>query len=125
MGFDNEETGAKKKYCRKTTKLFVMMIASVPKRERKLPALPKKKKKKKERKDKTPTPVFHELCTILHLPITLYILETHVNREHAIDFLTVCIVTGPNHPLPPSLPPVPSSQNTFGHSVLPLLSILV
>lgn len=98
-----------------------MMIASVPKRERKLPALPKNKTTKKP----PPTPVFHELCTILHLPITLYILETHVNREHATDFLTVCIVTVPNHPLPPSFPPVPSSQNTFGHSVLPLLSILV
>lgn len=54
MGFDNEETGAKKKYCRKTTKLFVMMIASIPKRERKLPALPKKKEKKKKERIKPP-----------------------------------------------------------------------
>lgn len=43
------------KICLKAVKLFAVIIASIPKRERKLPALPTKKK------EKNPTFVFHVL----------------------------------------------------------------
>jgi len=53
-----------KKNCLKAIRLFAVMIATVPKRERKLPVLALKKKKK-ERKNKTPHlyyMIYAQLC---------------------------------------------------------------
>lgn len=71
-------------------------------KEKKLPDF-LKKKKKGGGVGNTTTTVFHELCTILHLSITPlpFLFWEHmmyVDREHAIDFLTVCIVTIPSSP---------------------------